>query len=337
MPSSAYSTRQLSNLSPEIIALDLAPVSVVIPAFNSAEFIGEAIGSALAQSLPVSEIIVVDDGSTDQTADIAAKLGARVIRQEHAGISAARNAGIRAAKHDWIGFLDADDVWELKKIEYQWAAICRHPDTGLVSCNVSQWRHGSASPAAANGVANDEASMVYIRLAQGSFLIERMTYNSPAMLIRRDLLLSVGLFDEQVRYVEGVECYLRVIARCPIVLVELPLVRQRLHERNTSADSVGMRLAWIKMVDRLRADPEKYPHGAAEALARNMSAQFIPLGRTLLDEGRMREARDLFVRSLKQKRSKRALLLYALSFLNCANLNRVLALKRKLTVLAGIT
>src|SRR6185436_1057043 len=102
---------------------------------------------------------------------------------------------------------------------------------------------------------------------------------------------------EQVRYVEGVECYLRVIARCPIVLVELPLARQRLHERNTSANSVEMRLSWIKMVDRLRAEPEKYPPGAAEALARDMSGQFIPLGRSLLDEGRPREARPLFIRS----------------------------------------
>ncbi len=182
----------------------------------------------------------------------------------------ARNVGIRAAKHEWIAFLDADDTWEPHKIEHQMAAIRRYPDVGLVSCDLSQWLHGSpVSEIVSNvGVADADAPMVYIPHAQGAFLIDRMTYNSPTMLIRRELLLSVGLFDEQVRYVEGVECYLRVIARCPIVLVKLPLVRQRLHERNTSADSVGMRLSWIKMVDRLRAEPEKYPPGAAEALAK---------------------------------------------------------------------
>lgn len=336
MPLSGYSTRQPSNLSPEIIALDLAPVSVVIPAYNSEEFIGEAISSALGQTLRVSEIIVVDDGSSDQTAEVAAKLGASVIRQEHGGISVARNAGIRAAKHDWIAFLDADDIWEPKKIEYQWAAIRRHPDVGLVSCHLSQWIHGSPAPDNASdvtGVADNDAPMVYIPQAQGAFLIDRMTYNSPTMLIRRELLLSVGLFDEKVRYVEGVECYLRVIARCPIVVVELPLVRQRLHQRNTSANSVEMRLSWIKMVDRLNAEPEKYPRGAAEALAKDMSGQLIPLGRALLGDGRMREARDLFVRSLKEKRSKRAVLLWALSFLNSTNFNRQLAIKRKLKLL----
>jgi glycosyltransferase involved in cell wall biosynthesis len=322
----------------EIIALDLAPVSVVIPAYNSEEFISEAISSALAQTLRVSEIIVVDDGSTDRTAEVAAKLGASVVRQAHGGISVARNAGLRAAKHEWIAFLDADDIWEPKKIEYQWAAIRRHPDVGLVSCDLSQWIHGSPSPdisADVTGVADNDAPMVYVPQAQGAFLIDRMTYNSPTMLIRRDLLLSVGLFDEQVRYVEGVECYLRVIARCSIVLVELPLVRQRLHERNTSANSVEMRLSWIKMVDRLSTEAEKYPPGAAEALAKDMSGQFIPLGRTLLDDGRRREARDLFVRSLKRKLSKRAAMLWALSFLSLTDLNRLLGVKRRIKVLAS--
>ena len=317
--------------------MDLTPVSVVIPAYNSEEFIGEAISSVLAQTLRVSEIIVVDDGSSDRTAAVAEKLGAVVVRQEHGGISVARNAGIRAAKHEWIAFLDADDTWEPRKIEYQFAAIRRYPDVGLVSCDLSQWLHGapvSETVPEVNSVAVNDAPMVYIPQAQGAFLIDRMTYNSPTMLIRRELLFSVGLFDEQVRYVEGVECYLRVIARCPIVLVELPLVRQRLHQQNTSANSVEMRLSWIEMVDRLKTESEKYPPGAAEALAKDMSGQFIPLGRTLLDNGRMREARNLFLRSLKQRLSKRAAVLWALSFLNLANFNRLVVAKRRIKGLA---
>lgn len=312
--------------------MDLAPVSVVIPAHNSEEFIGEAIASVRAQTQPVSEIIVVDDGSSDRTAEVAERLGALVIRQEQSGISVARNAGIRKAKHEWIAFLDADDTWDPKKIEYQWHAIRRYPNVGLVSCDLSQWLHGSPVSETVSdvGVVDGDAPMVYIPQAQGAFLIDRMTYNSPTMLIRRELLLSVGLFDEQVRYVEGVECYLRVIARCPIVLVELPLVRQRLHDRNTSANSVEMRLSWIKMVDRLSAEPEKYPAGAAEALAKDMPGQLIPLGRTLLDDGRMREARGLFVRSLKQKFSKRAAVLWLLSFLDLTNFNRLLLAKRRI-------
>ncbi len=314
--------------------MDFAPVSVVIPAYNSQEFIGEAICSVLAQTLRVSEIIVVDDGSSDRTAELAEQSGAFVIRQDHGGISVARNAGIRAAKHEWIAFLDADDTWEPQKIEYQLAAIGRYPDVGLVSCDLSQWLHDSPVSDvvfATAGIADNNAPMVYIPQARGAFLIDRMTYNSPTMLIRRELLLSVGLFDEQVHYVEGVECYLRVMAQCPIVLVKLPLVRQRLHHQNTSANSVEMRLSWIRMVDRLVAESHKYPAGAAEALGRDVFGQLLPLGRTLLEEGRIREARDLFVRSLKQKCSKRAVLLWASTFLDAANFNRLLAIKRKLT------
>src|SRR6266496_6642484 len=108
--------------------VDAVPISVVIPAYNSEEFICEAIRSVNAQSLPVSEIIVVDDGSSDRTAEVAERLGTRVIRQRHGGISVARNAGIRAAKHEWIAFHDADDLWTPEKIEYQWAAIQHYPD-----------------------------------------------------------------------------------------------------------------------------------------------------------------------------------------------------------------
>ena len=313
--------------------MDLAPVSVVIPAYNSEEFIGEAIASVRTQTLPVSEVIVVDDGSSDRTAELAEKLGVLVIRQEHGGISKARNQGIRAAKHDWIALHDADDIWEPKKIEYQWAAISRFPDAGLVSCDLSQWIHGRPVPEpvpAVSVLADNEIPMTCIPRAQGPFLMDRMTYNSPTMLIRRELLLSVGLFDESVSYVEGVECYLRVIARCPIVMIALPLVRQRLHQRNTSGNSVGMRLSWIRMVERLSAHPEQYPPGAAEALGRNVARSLMPLGRALLDEGRMREARGLFARSLKQEPSGRALFFWALSFLNSANFNRLLAIKRRL-------
>ena len=313
--------------------MDLAPVSVVIPAYNSEEFIGEAISSVLAQTLRVSEIIVVDDGSSDRTAEVSAKLGASLIRQEHGGISVARNAGIRAAKQEWIAFQDADDIWEPKKIEYQWAAIRRHPDAGLVSCDLSQWIHGSPGPEIVSDLSsfNDiETLMLYVPEARGDFLNDRMRYNSPAMLIRRELLLSVGLFDEQVRYVEGVECYLRVMARCPVVLLELPLVRQRIHDRNTSANSTEMRLSWIRMVDRLAAEPDKYPNGAATALGRDVFGQLIPLGRELLDQGRRREAKDLFRRSLRNKFSTRAVMLWALSFLNLENFNRLLIVKHKL-------
>lgn len=318
--------------------MDVAPVSVVIPAYNSEEFIGEALSSVMGQTLPVAEIIVVDDGSTDRTADVAARLGVSVIQQPHQGIAAARNTGIRAAKSEWIALQDADDIWEPKKIEYQWAAVSRYPDAGLVSCGLSQWIHGRPPEEVVSDVSNAaelERLMKYIPEPRGDVLAYQMNYYSPTMLIRRDLLFSVGLFDERVRFQEGVECYLRVMARSPIVLINLTLARQRIHHQNTSADALGMRLAWVKLVDDLNARPDKYPTGAAEVLGENVFENIIPLGREFLEQGRSREARGLFSRSLRKKFSMRAAVLWALSFLSLRFFNRLLTAKRRLTVLAS--
>ena len=312
--------------------VDPVPISVVIPAYNSEEFIGEAITSVKAQSLQVSEIIVVDDGSSDRTAEVVEKLGVPVIRQTHGGISVARNAGIRAAKHEWIAFLDADDLWMPEKIACQWAALRRHPDAGLVTCDLVQWVQGSnaGSEGTADGKAGTEKfRSIYVCRPQGAFLSDQMNYNSPTMLIRRNILLSVGLFDEEVHYVEGVECYLRVIARCGVVLVERPLVKQRIHDRNTSSNWLEMGLSWIKMVDRLIAAPEKYPLHAAEVLGADIFGNMIYLGRSLLDEGRRHEARALFYRSLRQSYSHRAIIFWGLTFLRPVNFNRLLNIKRK--------
>ena len=316
--------------------MHLAPISVVIPAYNSQEFIGESISSVKAQTLPVSEIIVVDDGSDDRTADVAARYAVTVIQRPHGGVSAARNTGIRAAKYDWIALQDADDIWDPRKIEYQWQAIRCYPDVGLVSCGLGQWTHGSPAPepsAVSNG-AELQDRMKYISDPNEEFLARQMNYYSPTILMRRELLVSVGLFDESVEFQEGVECYLRILARAPVVMIELALAHQRIHGQNTSGDSIGMRLAWIKLIDELKARPEKYPPGAAHAFGKDYARVFVPLGRELLDKGRMNEARALFSRHLTKQFSGRALFLWTLSFLSPANFKSLLSCKRKLISLS---
>lgn len=112
-------------------------VSVVIPTYNSASYIGRAIRSVQGQTYPAHEIIVVDDGSTDETESVLSEFGSAVkyIRQSNAGVSAARNAGIRAAQGDWIAFLDADDEWLPHKLQRQVELLQRHPDLSWVYSN----------------------------------------------------------------------------------------------------------------------------------------------------------------------------------------------------------
>ena len=316
------------------------PISVVIPAFNSEAFIAEAIESIHSQTFRVSEIIVVDDGSTDRTGDIAVKLGATVIRQPHAGISAARNAGIRAAQQEWIALLDADDLWAVEKIECQWSAIKNYPDVGLVTCDLIQWRHGVETERQEIDDICDRqrasCDVTYVARPEQEFLINKMNYNPPTMMIRRDLLLAVGMFDEEIPLAEGVECFLRVIAQCSIALVEKPLVKERLHDRNTSDNYVGMSLAWISIVDLIRSQPHKYPAGAADAMNRDVDRALIPLGRELLRRGRRHEARGLLRRSLNNRFSRRATMLWGLTFLRPETFNRLLNMKQRLKSVIGV-
>lgn len=114
-------------------------VSVVIPCYNVAPFVRATVSSVLAQTHPVFEVIVVDDGSTDETASVASAFGApvRVIRQANARVSATRNRGLDEATGDYIALLDGDDAWAPEKIARQLEYLRAHPDAGAVGCNLA--------------------------------------------------------------------------------------------------------------------------------------------------------------------------------------------------------
>jgi glycosyltransferase involved in cell wall biosynthesis len=318
-----------------------APISVVIPAYNSEDYLRDAIESVLAQSLPVIEIIVVDDGSTDGTSEIAKSLGALVIRQENRGVSAARNVGIRAAVNEWIAFIDQDDLWAPQKIECQWAAIQLYPDVGIVSCNMTGFAdesiRGSSGidtdviGALAREDLGDDGSIRYFHRVKHELPLSRMTDYPSSVLVRRDLLLSVGMFDESLRQNEDLECFLRVIAQCPLAVIQSPLVQRRIHSRNASLNNPEeVATSYYKILDCLRAYPHKYPPGAARAYNKVLSRGLITAGRMLLEDGRMRDARALLSRSLGRIYSGRAIFLWCLTFLSPGGFKHLLTIKRKL-------
>src|SRR5688500_8177111 len=116
-------------------------VSVVIPTYNYGRFIAHAIRSVLAQTRPADEIIIVDDGSTDDTTDAVKQFGENVkyVRQENAGVCAARNRGVRESTGDLIAFLDADDTWEPENLEKQLDRFSRDGRIGLVHCGMREF------------------------------------------------------------------------------------------------------------------------------------------------------------------------------------------------------
>jgi glycosyltransferase involved in cell wall biosynthesis len=116
-------------------------VSVVMPAWNAERFIEEALRSILDQTVPPAQVVVVDDGSTDATAHLAASVGGpvTVIRQAHAGIGRARTAGVAATTSEFVALLDADDLWLPTKLERQLAVMDACPETDAVFCHIEEF------------------------------------------------------------------------------------------------------------------------------------------------------------------------------------------------------
>lgn len=196
-------------------------VSVIIPTYNRAWCLPEAVDSVLAQTDPHFELIVVDDGSRDATASILAAYGhrIRVLTQKNRGVSAARNLGVRAARGNLLAFLDSDDLWQPEKLARQQAFFDRH--AGAMICQTEEiWiRRGvRVNPRHRHRKPSGDIFKASLALCLVS---------PSAVMLRRELLDRVGLFDESLPACEDYDLWLRVSARFPVHLIEAPLVIKR--------------------------------------------------------------------------------------------------------------
>lgn len=199
------------------------PVSVIIPVYNGARHLAEAIQSVLDQSCPPSQVIVVDDGSTDCTPDVIAQFQPRIhsIRQANGGSAAARNCGVQHAAAEWLAFLDGDDLWVPDKLSLQLAAAAAQPDREAVLGRVENFISPELD-------AVEQAKLAYSAAVTGSF-------HAGTLLIRRTAFHRVGWFDTRWRQSEFIEWWDRALAAQLrfTVLPEL-LLRRRLHAHNST-------------------------------------------------------------------------------------------------------
>ncbi len=267
-----------------------APVSVVIPAYNAGRFIQKAIESVCAQTLPVTELIVVLDDCADNTETIAASLNAKVVKIKARNISAARNAGVRASTQKWIAFLDADDIWATDKIECQWRAIERFPDAAVVSCDY--YVIYDAAPIALSDkelrIRHDSIDCPAIITNEGTYFSQvdgrvlRWFEIAPqAVMIRRDVFDTAGFFDEQLIYLQDIEYFARALKDHSLVMVEKPLVYRRIRADSHSANTEGKWSAYFSIVDRMLRLPDRYPHLAGEQYREHLKFVFAGNERTL--------------------------------------------------------
>jgi GT2 family glycosyltransferase len=224
----------------------LASVSVVIPAFNAETHIEAAVASALAQTHTPYEVIVVDDGSTDRTADVAGAFGpsVTVVRTGSRGAGGARNAGARAATGEWLAFLDADDTWTREKLEVQARSMA--DDVAMVYSDRFNVGNVDGLP---------DISGMHLDMTAGESIVSLMCDNvitTSSVVIRRSVFEELGGFSEDhtVLPAEDWELWLRVVAGYKIRLCPEPLVHYRLHESSMSRRDLRMNRARLTVVTK---------------------------------------------------------------------------------------
>jgi len=221
-------------------------ISVIIPNYNQTHLISAAIRSALNQTYPALEIIVVDDGSTDHSQEIPAKFGdqVRYIRQENQGLAAARNTGIRAAIGEWIGLLDADDEWNSNYLENMVKLSKRFPQASVLYCMAQCMdADGHDLPQVVGGPAV-APNLLYEKLLRANFIIPS------TVTFRRKPVVDAGYFDATLRSCEDLDLWLRLLPKATIVGASQSLVRYRIHGSSLSTNVDGMHEATRKVIEK---------------------------------------------------------------------------------------
>ncbi|ADH85172.1 glycosyltransferase family 2 protein [Desulfurivibrio alkaliphilus] len=297
---------------------EFPPVSVIIPTYNRADFLDGAMASVLAQNYPCFELLVVDDGSRDQTAEVVAawqrRLAAktdepadssvdsrpgeamtrllpapgsrpslRYLRQENRGPAAARNLGIKEARHDLLAFLDSDDRWRPGKLAAQAGAMAARPEFLLSHTEEIWWRNGR------------RLNQKKRHRKQGGELfarsLELCVIGMSTVMARRRLFEAVGMFDENLPCCEDYDLWLRLTARHPVLYLEQPLTEK--HGGRPDQVSVQYRVGMDRF--RIQAIGKLLQDGALTreqtALAQQeLQRKCLIYGEGCLKHGRQQEA-----------------------------------------------
>ncbi len=225
------------------------PVSVIIPTYNRTEFLKNAIDSVLAQTYAHYELIIVDDGSEDNTAELVSSYGRNLsyIRQQNRGPAAARNAGIEAARYDLLAFLDSDDWFDKEKLATQLTCMQQHPNY-LISHTQEVWyRRGRLL----NQKKKHQKPDGFI-FAQS---LKLCAVGMSTVMARRKLFDLVGGFDENLPCCEDYDLWLRASIRHPFLLVDKPLTYKNggRPDQLSSLHRIGMDKYRIRAIEKVLA------------------------------------------------------------------------------------
>jgi glycosyltransferase involved in cell wall biosynthesis len=300
--------------------------SVIIPTYNRAPFVTEAVESVLRQSVPAYEIIVVDDGSTDNTREALESYNGRIRchRQENRGVSAARNVGIHQAAGEWIAFLDSDDLWKEEYLSTQRKNIHEVPHAVAHVTN--------AVTVFADGKRSDHFGEIGLLKRFGS--TERLVFERPygmivghshfflqPMVVRRDVLLQAGLFKPHLSIAEDRDVMARLALQGPFsfsrrVLVEIVRRRESIENLASQRTRKGLYTcrAFGEVYTNLLELPELTP-GERKITSFVLSQTWRSMGNLLVLKGKRSEARGCFAKAFLLSPSAGSALKYGATLL----------------------
>lgn len=226
-------------------------ISVIIPTYNRVSVIQRALDSVFRQTFPPTEVIVIDDGSMDETAAMITTNypAVRLLSQKNMGISAARNAGIRMAKADWLALLDSDDEWLADKLQQQMQALQENPHYLFCHTNETWIRNGL------------QVKQMKKHHKYGGHIFRHclpLCVISPSSaIIHRSVFAKVGLFDETLPVCEDYDMWLRICARYPVLFLDSELIiKYGGHADQLSRRYWGMDRFRIRALEKILSDPE---------------------------------------------------------------------------------
>ena len=269
-------------------------ITIIIPTYNRANLLSRAIKSVLNQTFKDFELIVVDDGSTDNTAEVIKKFQEQdkriryIQHDKNKGTAATRNIGIKAAKGEYIAFLDSDDEWFPEKLEKQ-VSLFEHSlrkNLGFVSCNYLEF-YSESGREVLYRVPRHKSSL--------KVLLESNTLcNSSNVMIKKEVFDNVGHFDEKIKIGEDWDMWIRIAQKYNFDFVEEPLFKYYIHQNNIMKTTSNLRkekdIEYIfqKYKEYYKADPKLY------------SIRLRYEGTSYILVGEARKGRECFIKSIKK-------------------------------------
>lgn len=238
-------------------------VSVIIPTYNAALYVTASIESALNQTYKPIEVIVVDDGSTDDTVERVRAFGDQVTlyQQKNAGAAAARNQGAKLATGKWLAFLDADDSWAPEKLERQLNhvghMVWSHTDSLFIG-------DGHSGNVTGSSRAPQYGGSILPKLIVNNFI------GTSTLIMRREVFIEMGGFDPALRALQDWDLWLRIASKYDLAYLSEPLVYYRVHDQSTSRSPRKTKPYHMELIERTFAPDgpgESMPHLRKQALA----------------------------------------------------------------------